>query len=265
MYEKHMRGIINGTSVLRLLFQIILFAVYAIGVCLLMYGLREMVLYIQGLGDFSLSKENISLWSDVIIAYTALFAIMQYAVSYFETVDRKTETVLGLIKFFRENVIGAGDEIQRKVRGGGVGIPTIFLRENTPFLKFTPSDFFNKYHPNQKELFEEYKKITLDHHELERLVRSCLNSSEEFAIGVINNRFENHIATTSVRKPFVEMVERLAVPLYFHIGILDDGFPFLSKLYGVWKKEVGFIPMSGEEKDKKYEERKKSFLKIRPR
>jgi len=57
------------------------------------------------------------------------------------------------------------------------------------------------------------------------------------------------------------MVEGLAVPVYFHIGITADKFSYLSKLYEYWKKDVGFIPRSQDEVSDRYKERQQKFKK----
>src|SRR5690349_12193939 len=56
--------------------------------------------------------DRIASWSQVVIAYAAIFAIFQFAAAYSEIDDRKTKTVLGFVAFFRESVIGSADKIR---------------------------------------------------------------------------------------------------------------------------------------------------------
>ena len=94
---------------------------------------------------------------------------------------------------------------------------------------------------------------------LEEKIRSTLNSSEEFAIGILNSNSQNHVAVSSIKKPFIQIVEEYAVPLYFYIGVMDDKFLYLSELYRHWKKEVGFIPRVKEDIIDRYKEREKIY------
>jgi hypothetical protein len=203
--------------------------------------------------------EKITSWSQIIIAYVAIFAIGQYAVSYADISDRKTKTVLEFIKFFRENVIELADETRCCLKDKKLQLPTILLRKNTPFFKFTAEEFFEKIYIHQKNSIEDYISLTKDNLKLENMIRSCLNSTEEFAIGILNSNSQNHKAVVSIKKPFIEIVEQFAVPLYFCIGITNDGFPHLSKLYKYWKNDVGYVPFSENDRLDMFKERAKEY------
>jgi len=88
--------------------------------------------------------EKIASWSQLIIAYAAIFAIGQYAVAYADISDRKTKTVLEFVKFFRESVITTGDKIKTLLKRDKLILPTIYLRKGTPPFKFTEEEFLIK-------------------------------------------------------------------------------------------------------------------------
>jgi hypothetical protein len=168
--------------------------------------------------------------------------------------------VLVLVKFFRESVITSGDKIRSSLKHKNILLPIIKLNKNTPTLKFTEEEFFKKISPNYNGgLVEEYRKFISDNNEIEETIRSTLNTLEEFSISIINSNSQYHVAVSSIKKPFVEMVETLAIPLYYHIGITADKFSYLSELYRCWKKEVGFIPNTQKDVEERYKERKEKW------
>lgn len=214
-------------------------------------------------GNWPPTVEKISAWAQVVVAYAAIFAIGQYAVAYAEVADRKTKSVLEYVKFFRETILEKGSQIKIYVRKNKITVPLrVRLTKTTPILKFTPSEFFNRIAPNQNGgLVKEYHQFLAENLEFESLVLSCLNSIEEFSIGILNTKSADHKAVASIKKPFVEMVEELSVPLYFQIGENADQFSYTSDLYQRWKKEIGFIPQDKEDRIDRYEERKRLYFK----
>lgn len=206
--------------------------------------------------------EKISSWSQIIIAYAAIFAIGQYAVAYADIADRKTNTVLEFVRLFREVVLGKLDEIKMYSRKNTLSLPLLRITKNTPLLKFTAEEFFNRIALNKNnELVEKYTQMLVKDPVLESKIVACLNSLEEFSIGILNTKSQDHNAVLSTKKPFVEIVEVLAIPLYFQIGIMADNFVYLSELYRFWKKDVGFCPQSKEDRDERYTQRARQFKK----
>jgi len=200
-------------------------------------------------------------WAQIIVAYAAMFAVGQYAVAYSAIGDKKTENVLSLVRFFREELLGSGDSIMRNLRKGKSGLPIILLRKNTPYLKFTEEEYFTKIYPNQKDVLQAYAKIAVEDPDLDELIRASLNSAEEFSIGILNSNSQKHIAVSSIKKPFVQFVEELGVPLYYYIGLLDDGFPYTAELYRLWKKDIGFLPRTLDDKAEVLRERGLKYQK----
>ncbi len=246
---------------LSLIPKLFMFLVYLIGVglfAIIVVGLWE--LYLDGL--LPLKIEVSAYWSQVIVAYAALFAIAQYAVSYSEASERKTKSVLKLVKFFREDVLEKGDEILKKIKKGELGLPQILLAENTPVYEFTKEEYSRRIRVPQKDSIKLYIQLAKKDFDEEIKIRSCLNAAEEFSIGVINTSSHIHKAVYSIRKPFIQIVEQLAIPLFYYIGITNDGFPYLTELYRCWKKEVGFIPDTQQEMIKQLEEKNKQYNKI---
>lgn len=240
------------------IFNSIQYCVYILGIFLIIWILWK-IGSIIGTDNWPPTIEKISNWSQIIIAYAAIFAVGQYAVSYADISDKKTKTVLEFVKFFRENVIESADNIRCSLKDKKIQLPTILLRKNTPFFKFTIEEFFQKIYVYQKSSIEDYISLTKDDLKLENMIRSCLNSTEEFAIGILNSNSQDHKAVVSIKKPFIEIVEQFAVPLYFCIGITNDGFPYLSKLYKYWKNDVGYVPIGESDRLDTFEERAKKY------
>jgi len=204
------------------------------------------------------TSEQITSWSQVLIAYAAFFAIGQYSISYIDIADKKTKNVLEYVKFFREAVISSGNKIRQEIKKKKrEPLPTFLIRKNTPFLNFTSDEFFEKIDAHQKILITKYINMIASDLDLDELVLDCLNASEEFAIGIINSNSQNHPAVVSIKRPYIQIIEEFAVPLYFRIGVMNDGFPYVSKLYRHWKKEVGFIAYDKGDRLEDYNERLK--------
>ena len=207
--------------------------------------------------------DRLASWSQIVIAYAAIFAIAQYANSLGDTADRKTKMVLDLVKFFRESVLGKEDEVLLYLKKNKMTLPGFRVSKNTPFLEFTEREYFKKIKPDPRfnDQLKTFDFMASQDIEMERQVRSCLNALEEFAIGIINSKSENHPAAASVKKPLVEAVEIFTVPLYSFIGVRDDSFRYLSELYRHWKKEIRFIPVTPDEKEERTKERSKKYSK----
>lgn len=205
------------------------------------------------------SIEKLANWAQIIIAYMAVFAVGQYALAYSERADRKTKTVLELVKFFRENVIKSADGVKERSRKEKIPIPYILLRKNSKIPNFTEREFFMNTIANQKDLVEKYTEITKKDFSFEEAIRSCLNAAEEFSIAILNSDSQDHEAIASIRKPYVEIIEQFAIPLYYYIGVMNDKFSYTSRLYKHWKEQVGFIPRDADDIKDRYEERKKSY------
>jgi len=208
------------------------------------------------------TMEKLANWAQIVIAYSAIFAIAQYAALNEDRSDTRTKTVLELVGFFREKVIASGDLIKEKLKKEKLKIPGISFGKNARTLNFTSDDFFNKFEPIHKLLLKEYGLIISENIELEKIIRSCLNETEEFSIGVLNTNSQDHPAVSSIKKPFVEGVETFTVPLYYHIGVLNDKFEYTSSLYKIWKEEVGYLPYTERERAERYNEVMKLYRKI---
>ncbi len=205
--------------------------------------------------------EKLSEWAQIIIAYTAVFAIVQYAVAKEERDDAKTKAVLDFVKFFREVVLESAGKIRREAKSKNYSLPALKVSENSHRLMFTIQDYHQKIFGNQKLVLEEYGKILNSDTNFEDTILFCLNALEEFSIGILNSNAQNHRAVTSIRKPFIEMVELLAIPLYFRIAIFEDSFVYLSDLYAQWKEKIGFVPQTKEDREKRFSERRAQFRK----
>jgi hypothetical protein len=97
--------------------------------------------------------------------------------------------------------------------------------------------------------------------EVEYSILYCLNTVEEFSIGIMNTKSKTHLAMSSIKKPFVELIETLAIPLYVRIGVMDDKFSYTAKLYQIWKKEIGYIPKTNDERMELLNQRVASYKK----
>src|SRR5258708_26113120 len=171
-------------------------------------------------------------WSQVIVAYAAIFAIAQYLIAFWERADNKTNYVLLWVKFFRESIIKSADEIFLKIKKDYKNkFPYLPTNKNTPQYKFTKREFFNKINQNQRHRIEEYAAIIDDDSSFERKLRECLNCIEEFSIAIVNSDSGSHPAVSSIKKPYIEIIELLALPLYFYIGQADDDFSYTSQLF----------------------------------
>ena len=232
--------------------------IYLLGIVLIIW-IASKIGYSIGENTWPPTIDKIVNWSQIVIAYAAIFAIGQYAITYSDIADRKTKTVLEQVNFFRENVLKSADEAKSYLRSKKIILPNILLRKNTKFFEFNEKDCFNRIFPNQKILIDNYSSLILEDPKLESMIISCMNSIEEFSIGILNTNSQNHEAVSSVRKPFIEIVEQLAVPLYFHIGITADKFSYLSELYINWKKDIGFLPQTKEDRLDKFKEREKIY------
>lgn len=197
--------------------------------------------------------------AQVVIAYAAIFAIVQYALAWADIKDRKTKNVLDLVKFFREDVIRSGEVIKEELRKSKVIVfPRIRLTKNTPSFNFTEKEFMRKIWVNQKYVVKEYQKTIAEHPVFDVKVRDCLNAAEEFAIGILNSSSQNHPVVSSIKKPFIETLEMCAVPLYLYIGLMGDKFESSAKLYRLWKRDIGYLPQTEGERLEQFEELAKS-------
>jgi hypothetical protein len=217
---------VRHSEIVRFILDVLLLLTYAAGVVLLVWIMFRIRWDISN--DMWPPISTLANWAQVIIAYAAVFAVFQYASSYAEIADRKTKTVLESVTFFREQVLESADNILLFTKKNKIEFPTILLRKNTPPLLFTEDEFFERVSPNQKDEVEKYAKLIADKPDFEKSIRSCLNAAEEFAIGVLNTTSQDHIATSSIRKPFVQIVEQLAIPLYYQIGVAEDRFSYLT-------------------------------------
>jgi hypothetical protein len=57
------------------------------------------------------------------------------------------------------------------------------------------------------------------------------------------------------------MIEILAVPLYYRIGMMGDEFSYTSRLYGVWKNEIKFLPKSDADRLERLKEKETLYNK----
>lgn len=249
-------GAISMWSVLLNSIQI---CVYILGIFLLVWFAIK-VGTSMGSNTWPPSGEKIGSWAQVVIAYAAIFAVGQYAVAYADIADKKTKSVLDFVKFFRETVLEKTDELKFLLRKNKISLPILSLRKNTPPLRFTEEEFFTRIAPNQNnDLIRNYTQLVADHPDIESKVISCLNAAEEFSIGILNSNSQDHKAVTSIKKPFVEIVEVLAIPLYSQIGITENNFLYLSKLYRIWKGEVGFCAQNQDDRLERYKEKRDLF------
>jgi hypothetical protein len=232
--------------------------VYMLGIILVFWFSSKIGSSI-GEGSWPPKIDVLALWAQIVIAYAAVFAVGQYAVAYLDIDDKKTDNVLKLIRFFRESILASSEDLMRRLRKDGMQLPIILLRKNTPHLKFTEQEYFTKIYPNQKSELEKYIEVVKKDPEIDVVVRANLNSAEEFAIGILNSNSQQHVAVSSIKKPFVQLIDEIAVPLYYYIGLHNDGFPYISQLYQYWKKDVGFIPRTEDDKREVLKERESKY------
>jgi hypothetical protein len=229
--------------------------------------ITALTIYVVGI--FILSRWNLPIkldtltdFSQITIAYFATFAVAQYWISRKSVEDEKTKTVLIFVKFFRETVIASMAGIHKQIRANPqLKIPRIKIQKNKPDLQFTQEKFINDISQHQLSLLRDYNTILGINTEFDVAVTNVLNSIEEFAIGIVCTGSTNHEATESIRKPFVEIVEYLAIPIYYHIGFFNNDFHYISELFDDWKKKIGFVPHDVQDYKSFFNEKMKIYRK----
>ena len=132
--------------------------VYLLGIGLVVWIASKIGISI-GTNNWPPPVEKVANWAQLVIAYAAIFAIGQYAVTYADIADKKTKTVLEFVKFFRETVLRQGGEVKLYLRKEKILIPIFRFQKNTPYLKFTEEEFFKKIIPNNKQLIENFTQM----------------------------------------------------------------------------------------------------------
>ena len=153
--------------------------------------------------------------------------------TYIEKKDKdSTASTIELISFFRKEIIDINNEFIRKTRtlnGKDVQFPKIKL--DNPDIKYIKEKY-----PKEFKIQIELKKEW----EIWSMQTSILNALEEMALKVYNLNISNHLALSSIKAPFVELMERHAVVLLEQRQIIT-GLPSYGSalnLYQEWKGGV---------------------------
>lgn len=171
--------------------------------------------------------------ADMLIAGTAIFAVITF---YYQRETNKVVFALDRINFFRENVLSLDNKLFKAFQNSTLYYETSSIRISTFDLERYTKEFPEKVQDQKASRLVRLAGLP-KYKEIEDTENELLNALEEFSVGVIYTGINNHDSTRTIRKAFVEIVERNA----FKVLLMAQQEKFMqetSRLYLLWRDSI---------------------------
>ncbi len=175
-----------------------------------------------------------------ILATIGILGVIPILVSLIDLHEERkrnaNESVLGVLNFFREEIIplnqkvfdSVKDENVKMINLGSLSGGTTFSLKDITSLSDKEIETFGK-------KFKEYNEDIFKNMKLQRIIIDMLNMLEELSAKILLPENSEHEAYKAIHYPFIEVVETNAIMLYVLKNFYQRNFPHVVRLYQVWK------------------------------